>query len=83
MGFFLLFALLCLILVIQFIYAHFMNLAAVRKGYGDDAHVWALCFWLGIIGGIYVIALPDLIQQSQNQQMIELLRGGADERGNP
>ncbi len=61
-------------LVVQAIYASLMNKAAARKGYGDDAHAWAMCFWLGIIGGVYVIALPDLIQQNQNQQIIELLK---------
>ncbi|PWL69970.1 MAG: hypothetical protein DBY23_05710 [Bacillota bacterium] len=66
--------LLCFILLVQFIFANFMRKVAVRKGYGDDAHAWAMCFWLGIAGGIYVMALPDLIQQSQNQQMIELLK---------
>lgn len=80
MRVFLSFVILCLILVVQFIYAHFMKMAAIRKGYGADAHVWALCFWLGIVGGIYVIALPDLIQQSQNQRMIELLQGSAEKQ---
>ncbi len=65
-------------LVVQAIFATLMNKAAVRKGYGDDAHAWAMCFWLGIIGGIYVIALPDLIQQNQNQQIIELLKERRD-----
>ena len=61
-------------ILVQVIFASFMRKAAVRKGYGDDAHTWAMCFWLGIIGGIYVIALPDLICQNQNQQIIELLK---------
>lgn len=59
---------------IEATYASFMKRAAIQKGYGDDAHAWALCFWLGIIGGLYVIALPDLICQNQNQQIIELLK---------
>lgn len=64
----------CSILLIQFIFANFMQKVAARKGYGNDAHAWAMCFWLGIVGGVYVIALPDLIQQNQNQQIIELLK---------
>jgi len=32
-----------------------------------------MCFWLGIIGCIYVAALPDKIQQKQNQKIIDLL----------
>ena len=58
---------------IEFVFAWFMRMAAVRKGYGDDSHVFALCFWLGILGGIYVIALPDLVQQEQNQKIIDIL----------
>ena len=32
---------------------------AKDKGYAD-AHVFAMCFWLGIIGCIYVAAMPKL-----------------------
>ena len=30
--------------------AFFMRNAAIEKGYGDDIHAWAVCFWLGIFG---------------------------------
>lgn len=60
------------------IFASKMQSVAALKGYGIDAHAWAMCFWLGILGGIYVIALPDLIQQKQNQQLIELLKEKGD-----
>lgn len=56
------------------IFASKMQSVAALKGYGTDTHAWAMCFWLGILGGIYVIALPDLIQKKQNQQLIELLK---------
>lgn len=36
--------------------AFFMRNAAIEKGYGDDIHAWAACFWLGIFGYLYVIA---------------------------
>lgn len=62
-------------LIIDAIGALFMRNAAILKGYGDDDHIWAICFWLGIFGYLYVIALPDKITQSQNQQIIELLKG--------
>lgn len=55
--------------------ASLMKKAGIAKGYGEDAHIWAICFWLGIMGYLYVIALPDKIQQSQNQKIIELLEG--------
>ena len=29
------------------------------KGYGPEMHCFAMCFWLGILGCLYVIALPD------------------------
>ena len=32
---------------------------AFAKGYGAEIHAFALCFWLGIIGYIYVCALPN------------------------
>lgn len=65
------------IVVINGIGAQKMKEATVLKGYGDDYHIWAICFWLGIFGYLYAIALPDLVIQSQNQQMIKLLeRGG-------
>lgn len=53
--------------------AGIMNKVATAKGYGKKAHVFAMCFWFGIVGYIYVAALPDLIRQRQNQQLIELM----------
>lgn len=60
--------------VINAIGATLMKNSAILKGYGEDAHIWAICFWLGILGCLYVISLPDKIIQSQNQQLIELER---------
>ena len=58
--------------VVNYIVASQMETAAALKGYGKEVHVFAMCFWLGIIGCIYVAALPDLIQQKQTKQMIDL-----------
>ncbi len=60
-------------LIIAMIIGRKMEDVAALKGYGEDAHAFAMCFWLGIIGCIYVAALPDKIQQGQNQKIIELL----------
>ncbi len=60
--------------VIRIFYAFRMKEVAIQKGYGEDTNVWIICFFLGILGGMYVIALPDLILQSQNKQIIELLK---------
>ena len=46
-----------------------------KKGYTlQETHAWAMCFWLGIFGYIYVIALPDRTVQQQNEEIISLLR---------
>ena len=34
------------------------------KGYGTEIHSFAMCFWLGVIGCLYVIALPDLKREA-------------------
>lgn len=60
-------------IAISFIIATMMSNVAVMKGHGKEVHAFAACFWLGIIGCIYVAALPDKIAQSQNQKIIELL----------
>lgn len=60
-------------LIIGFVIGRMMENVAADKGYGTEAHAFAMCFWLGIIGCIYVAALPDKIQQKQNQKIIELL----------
>ena len=38
---------------------------ASLKGYGKEIHSFAMCFWLGIVGYLYVIALPDLKREAQ------------------
>ena len=59
-------------IVVNIIVATLMSNAAVMKGHGPEVHAFAACFWLGIIGCIYVATLPDKILQSQNQRLIEL-----------
>lgn len=79
MKYFLSVVLFILVVIIQVIYACHMKKVATLKGYGDDSHAWAMCFWLGILGGLYVAALPDLIQQSQNQQILDVIKGRSKE----
>lgn len=50
-----------------------MKQAAYAKGYDDNAHAFAMVFWLGVFGCLYVIALPDLRIREQNEKIIELL----------
>lgn len=66
------------LLIINGFCAYLMKQSAVMKGYGEDCHIWAICFWCGLFGYLYVISLPDKIQQSQNQQIIELLSRGKE-----
>lgn len=47
------------------------------KGYGTELNAYYMCFWLGIVGYLYVIALPnakfDNITLKQQKKMLELL----------
>lgn len=61
------------IFVANLVLAYKMSEVAAMKGYGDEVHAWAWCFWLGIFGYIYVLSLPDKVTQEQNQRIIELL----------
>lgn len=51
-----------LILLDVWIAKRFAEFAA-EKGYGKEYHVFALCFWLGLVGWLYVIAMPDRKKQ--------------------
>jgi len=63
-------------LIINAIVASFMRQAALEKGYDDGAHAWAMSFWLGIAGWIYVVALPDLIARRNQEKIIAYLAKG-------
>ena len=42
--------------VINGIVASFMRNVAYAKGYDDNAHAFAMSFWLGVAGWLYVVA---------------------------
>ena len=46
-------------IIINYFMALRMQDVVEKKGY-TDLRVVAMCFWLGIIGYLYVIALPDM-----------------------
>lgn len=49
-----------LLCIVSFIVARKFKQIATEKGYdADKLHVFAMCFWLSIIGYLYVIALPN------------------------
>ena len=52
--------------VIKYIVAKKFEKIAFMKGYGTQIHSFAMCFWLGIVGYIYVLALPDLTLTNSN-----------------
>lgn len=60
-------------IVIGLIAAAFMANAAADKGYGPEAHIMAICFWLGIFGYLYTICLPDKKLQNQNDRILRAL----------
>lgn len=49
-----------ILLTIQYIVAKKFEEIAFQKGYDESIHSCAMCFWLGIVGYIYVVALPNL-----------------------
>ena len=73
----------CLGIVVAVIFnafvASMLEDAAQRKGYGKEVHAFAICFWLGIFGCLYVIALPDLKQQKKLNKIVELLSNQTSE----
>lgn len=58
------------------IIASFLKNAAYAKGYDDNCHAWAVSFWLGLPGWIYVASLPDLVQRKNQEAIINLLSKG-------
>lgn len=70
-GYVLLF--LVLYFLLNLIIANFFQNIAALKGYGKDVHAFGVVFFFGVMGCIYVAALPDKIQQEQNQKIINLL----------
>ena len=59
-------------LVINFIFASLMNDVAESKGH-KNSHAFALVFFLGVFGMLYVIALPDLVARQQREDLLAVL----------
>lgn len=69
---FLIFLVLVVWVVISYVMADKMKLVAIKKGYAGNI-AFHSCFWLGIIGYLFVISLPDLVQRKQLKEIISLL----------
>ena len=66
---------LVIIFVIKYIVARKFEAIAEGKGYtAEQAHPFAMCFWLGIIGMIYVLALPDKKALAVQEEILRELR---------
>lgn len=63
-----------LLVLAHVVLAGLMARVAQKKGYGKDAHCFAICLCLGFAGCLYVMALPDLEQRKQLDTIIELLK---------
>ena len=49
-----------------------MSRMAEAKGYSRRRY-WHICFWLGIVGFLIVIAMPDLKAREQRERLIAAL----------
>lgn len=52
-------------IIAQLIGANLMAKAASEKGYGPEAHILAICFWLGVFGYLYTLSLPDKLMREE------------------
>lgn len=59
-------------LAVNFLFAALMNSIAIKKGH-ENSHAFALVFFFGVLGMLYVIALPDMKVQSQLEDILTLL----------
>lgn len=71
---------LIVVLIFQAIWAAYMADAAEKKGY-KDIHAFAICFWLGPIGYLYILALPDKNLQNKMDSVLHLLSKGSISSG--
>ena len=55
-------------IIIRYIIAKKFENVAKLKGYGSEMHSFAMCFWLGIIGCIYVAALPKINTKEESDR---------------
>ena len=59
-------------LAVNFLFATLMNNVALQKGY-ENSHAFALVSFFGVLGMIYVLALPDLKKRAQLEDIVTLL----------
>ena len=52
--------------------ATLLKKVADLKGYDSSYHIFAIGFWLGIIGWMYVALLPDLVERRKKEELLEI-----------
>ena len=52
--------------------ATLLKKVADLKGYDSSYHIFAIGFWLGIIGWMYVALLPDLVERRKKEELLEV-----------
>ena len=76
--------LLVILIIVNYMIARKFEQIVFAKGYGKELHSFAICFFLGIIGYLYVIALPnakfDNLSLKQQRKIIEMLSATQSER---
>ncbi|MCI6021999.1 MAG: hypothetical protein MRZ64_09960 [[Bacteroides] pectinophilus] len=70
-GTFIFFIIVCVVIAV--VKAYLMDDAAIRKGYEGQVHAWAISFWLGIFGDIYILALPDLFERRNQEKLLNAI----------
>ena len=60
------------ILLAHLIFASFMNQVAIQKGY-KNSHAFVLVFFFGVLGCLYVVALPDQKSTQQREDILTVL----------
>ena len=68
-GIIILLAFIILLIAFLFFMAKKMCEIAELKGYNaKEKHIFAICFWLGLLGYIYTIGLTDIKKQEQQKE---------------
>ena len=72
---------LCLVIMIfiDAVIAKKFEKIAFAKGYDESIHSFAMCFWLGVVGYLYVIALPDLTLRHTDSAVTNTQKESQDE----
>ncbi len=77
MGRVILLVLLIVIIIFNVIIAGIMDEVATLKGY-EESVFWK-CFWLGLAGWLYVVALPDLKTRENQEKIIKYFENDKEE----